>query len=477
MGIQTASWFSGILVAAALVGCGSSGDNGGGPGGPTEDSGASSHVDSGGGHASDAGFAADASAGADTGSAGEMDSGALHDSGGGHADSGAGADASGGTDSGGAFVPAPHPPFPKLVNSGGSVLTTPKVVGVFFSNYDHIAEVDAMLQGLPTVKLPNGESFWSSAVGEYGVGPLTVLPSIKLTTAAPTTSPNVASFVQSEIQSNAAFASVDTDTIVAVFYPSTTPLSGSCAAQSLGFGGYHESTSTSKGTIPYAVSVECANFAPSGTTLDMVTIAGSHEIIEAATDPFPSNSPAYASLDNNGWAMDVLLQGNEENGDMCTINDGFGRPSTQFPYLLQRGWSNEAAAAGNLDPCQPSIDPGQPFVGAYPVMPDMVSVQGASGTGPGVQIAVGQSKTIEVDCFTFEPTPAFTVGARQSRAISPPELTFAWDSTACQNGDKRKLTITVSSQGKGGYEAFLLYTELPGTTDTQKPAWAGIVTP
>jgi hypothetical protein len=172
--------------------------------------------------------------------------------------------------------------------------------------------------------------------------------------------------------------------------------------------------------------------------------------------------------------MDILLQGNEENGDMCTINAGFGRPSQQYPYLLQRGWSNKAAAAGNADPCQPDIRPAQPFVGAFPVMPDSVSAQGSPGMG--VIIPVGQSKTIEVDCFTFEPTAAYTIAARQSRAINPPELSFSWDSTTCVNGDKRHLTITAMSQGQNGYEAFLLYAQLPGATDPQKPAWAGIVT-
>ena len=185
-------------------------------------------------------------------------------------------------------------------------------------------------------------------------------------------------------------------------------------------------------------------------------------------------APENPSIDSNGFAMDLLLQGNEENGDMCTINNGFVRPGGSYPYLLQRGWSNKAAAAGNVDPCAPDDLPGQPFVGAYPVMPDTVTADGASG--PGVKIAVGAQKTIEVDCFSFAPTPQFTVSARQARSINPPQLNFAWDKTTCVNGDKLHLTITVASQGTGGYEAFLISAQIPNVADPQAPGWAGIVT-
>jgi hypothetical protein len=127
-----------------------------------------------------------------------------------------------------------------------------------------------------------------------------------------------------------------------------------------------------------------------------------------------------------------------------------------------------------MDPCEPDIRPGQPFVGAYPAMPDTVNVQGQSG--PGVVVAVGQSKTIDVNLFTFEPTADFTVVARQSVQVNPPTLTFTWDKTTGNNGDTLHLTIKSVSQGQGGYETFAIQAYLPGTTDTQKTTWAGVVT-
>ena len=81
----------------------------------------------------------------------------------------------------------------------------------------------------------------------------------------------------------------------------------------------------------------------------------------------------------------------------------------------------------------------------------------------------------EVDCYSFQATPAFTVAARQSRAIQPPELSFSWDKTTCVNGDKLHLTITVQSQGMNGVEPFILYAQLPGVADPQMPTWASVV--
>jgi hypothetical protein len=391
-------------------------------------------------------------------------------------DAGSNGDSSATSDAASGFVPAPHPAFPLLVTSGGAVLTSPQVLPVFFSNYDITAKMTQLVAGLPTATLANGDSYWSTSVSEYGVGPLTVLPAVTVAQSAPTTDTDPVAFIQGQL-ATAPFKNVTPSTIIAVFYPSTTPLGGSCAATTPGYGGYHDAFTNGSAQQPYAVMAECANFGPITNAVDMVSVAVSHEIIEAATDPYPSSSPAYVGLDLSpaGFTMGVFLQGNAENGDMCAINAGFGRGPAAFPFLMQRGWSNKAAKAGNLDPCSPDVRPSQPFVGAYPVMPDTVTVPMA-GTGEGVIIPVGQSKTVEVDLFSFEPTADFNVLARQSSAVNPPTLTFTWDKTSGKNGDKLHLTIKSVTAGSAGYDTFIIVTSLPGTTDTQKPAWAGIVT-
>jgi hypothetical protein len=383
----------------------------------------------------------------------------------------------GAPDTSGPFAPAMHGAFPLIQDNGGGAIASPKLVGVFFSDYDNTTGATAAMSGMPTATMADGRSYWSAAVSEYGVGPLTVLPPVMLTQAAPT-DPNTdpASFVGNLVDTNSAFAQIDSSTIVAVFYPSTTPLSGSCMQDLVnGWGGYHATTQTSKGSVSYAVIGECAHFRTLASALDMVTVAVSHESIEAATNP----GSGWIGLDTTtpaGFAWDAVLAGNEENGDMCAVSAGYGRPGGTYPYLLQRGWSNKAAMAGNLDPCQPDMLPGEPFVGAYPVMPDTVNAGGggAGARGAGVLVAVGASKTIEVDCFSFRATEPFTVGAKQKPDISPPELSFAWDRTTCVNGDKLHLTITVQTQGQGGVEPFMVYAQLPGVPDSQMQIWAGV---
>jgi hypothetical protein len=460
------------IASLALAGCGgvpTSGvsgdgpDSGGAPGsGDGADSGSTIGPTNPG--SSDAGSGLTSDAGPSKGG----DSGAPNDSG------GAG-DAAPGIDAAVPFAPAPHPPFPLLVSGGGTVLTNPQVLPIFFSNYDLIPQMTQLVEGLPTATLANGDPYWSGSVSEYGVGPLTVLPAVTVSEAAPTMDTDPVAFLQSQL-STAPFKNITPSTILAVFYPSSTPLSGSCAAMTHGYGGYHESFKNGMNDQPFAVVTECANYGPLTSAADMVSVAMSHEIIEAVTDPYPSGNAAYSGIDNSpaGFAMAIMLQGNDENGDMCAINAGFGRGPASFPFLMQRGWSNKAAMAGNLDPCSPDIRPAQPYVGAYPVMPDMVNVTGS--TGPGIQIPVGQSKTVEVDLFSFEPTGDFDLLARQASSVIPPTLTFSWDKTSGKNGDKLHLTITAVTASSNGYDTFIIVASLPGTTDTQKPAWAGVVT-
>jgi hypothetical protein len=403
-----------------------------------------------------------------------LGSDAGHDTGGGKGDpeTDGGQDAEAPVDAG-PFVPAKHPPFPQLVNNGGPVLKNPVVQPIFFSNYDIAGDVATMLKGLPTATLAGGASYWTGAVAEYGVGALTMLPPITLSEAAPTTDTDPESFLQKKM-SDPAFKGITSSTILAIFYPSTTPLGGSCAATTPGYGGYHSSFSNGGNEQPFAVMSECAPYGPTKTPIDMVAVAASHEIIEAVTDPYPSRTPGFTGLDKAGWALAIFLQGNTENGDVCTMNSGFGRGGASYPYLLQRGWSNKAAAAGNLDPCAPDIRPDQPFVGAYPVMPDTVHAVGQNGQG--VIIPAGQTKTIDVGLFSFEPTPEFTVAARQASTVNPPTLSFTWDKTSGKNGDTLHLTIKAESVSKKGYESFVILASLPGVTDPQKTAWPGIVT-
>jgi hypothetical protein len=448
-----------LLTASIAAACGgSSGDgSGAGPTGDTPD-----------------GAALDAPslpAEGDGGTTGDTGGGTGDDSGnptGSDASSGAdaGKDATGGGDGG--FVVANHPPFPLLVrgNKTAGLLTAPVIVPVFFPGYDHVTEVKDQLSKLGTVA-----TYWKDAVGEYGIGNYTYGTPVMLTEAAPKSiAPNfIVSWLKEKLNGTHPEFGTPTDQwMYVIYYPKTTGVSGSCsdpAQNGIGYGGYHDAVTISSGTYAYGVIAECDNFGPTITnSLDMVTVAGSHEIIEAVTDTSPGDG--YATIDQ--MPLDVFLQGNEENGDLCAVNHAFWRPGGAYPYLLSRGWSNKAAAAGNLDPCQPALA-DQPFIGAAPIMPETITVAGA-GTGPGITIADGQSKTVDVQLWSTAPTVPFTVAAKQRRGEST--LGFAWDKTTGVNGDVLKLTITVKATSSNKVEPFVVTADINGE---QTPIWAGVV--
>jgi hypothetical protein len=94
----------------------------------------------------------------------------------------------------------------------------------------------------------------------------------------------------------------------------------------------------------------------------------------------------------------------------------------------------------------------------------------------GVVIPVGQSKTIEVDLFSDGPTSGpWTVDA--SDGISallglPTSMSFSWDKTHRQNGDKLQLTIKVTQASPiGGAHVFQITSTLKGAANK----WAGLV--
>jgi hypothetical protein len=140
---------------------------------------------------------------------------------------------------------------------------------------------------------------------------------------------------------------------------------------------------------------------------------------------------------------------------------------------MGRAWSNRAAAAGNADPCQPSALPAQPYVGAAPILPDDVTYNGQSGKG--VIVPLGASRTIEVDCFSFQPTAPITLSAGSSSVFS-----FSWDQTTCVNGDKRQLSIsaTPSSVNGDGPTMLEVNTEPAGGygPNVNASTWLGVVT-
>jgi hypothetical protein len=445
--------------ALAFGGCGGSSPDQGQPG---TDGGASA----------DASGGVDANVGTD-GNAGGFDANGpvLGDDGGADASGPTGGDAANAVD---AEIPDGYPaPFaapPQVVDYGGPVLQNPKLVPVFFSGDDptFTAKLTDFVSNL------GATPYFAAAVGEYGVSPATAHAPVQLTETAPPAIDDTAiqTWLKAKLNGDdPLWPSNDANTVYVLHYPAgtTVTLQGqtSCSA----FGGYHGDVQLDaahgSAYVAYAVIPRCASFGTL-TGIDATTGAESHEIAESVTDPYPQDNPAYATADDAHFEW-VRFLGGGEVGDMCAQFAGAFTKFAGFDYTVQRIWSNAHATAGQ-DPCRPEL-PGEVYFNASPVLPDAVvmSAGGQPVTMAGVNIPVGQSKTIAVQLFSEAPTSGpWTVSAVNAGTAY---LGFSFDKTTGSNGDTLMLTITVNSAPTRRNESFVVKSSLGG----QDNEWIGVV--
>ena len=368
--------------------------------------------------------------------------------------------------------PAPHTPLPTATSYGGPVVAHPKIVPVVF-------DVDPLAHDIETFTSAfAGTSYWQDVLKDYGIAKPVALPVVHVPGAV------AASISDDEIQTwlaaqadgtHEGWPKTDPDTLYALFYPpdvtiTYSGLGSSCTA----FHGYHGETTTAAGdAVVYSVISRCASIPEAPVTgIQYVSAVASHEIVEGLTDPLPMTNSAYSSIDDDHLIWEFRPGG--EVGDLCAlVGDAFYTP-TDFPYTVQRIWSNTAAASGH-DPCIPQAA-GKPYFNSAPVLPDDVTItyQGSKGKTKGVKIPVGESRTIELDLFSDAPTDAWTVSAIDETAKIPTaaHLKFAFDRTTGQNGDKLHLTITVLKKDPTyGGEMFILSSKL----GTQRNLWTVFV--
>jgi hypothetical protein len=405
-----------------------------------------------------------------------------------------------------AFVPTDIPQVANL--KGGPVLSLPKVYPIYFASDDptFTAQITDFLSKV------GATTYWNTVASEYGVGSLVAEAPIQLTAAdnppAVYYDAQIRTWLTEKLSGDDAgatgFPTPDENTLFAFFFPSgvtiteqplpsvdagtedagVDPSEASCTA----FGGYHNTFRLANGvSVSYAVVPRCSSF-DGFTGVDAVTAAASHELLEGVTDPYIT---AFSSTDvaHRYWA--TLVGGGGEIGDMCaqTLSS-----FTHFPelpaYLVQRCWSNKTALTGG-DPCVP-IPTGDVYFNSIPVMPDVLEVvsgRGDGGPGPdggptafatkGVKIAVGASKTIELDLFSNVPTSGdWTVTAYDLDTLAqqtPQLLQFSFDKSHGHNGDKLQMTIKVLAAGPHNTEPFIISSMIGNTETSPQNIWAGIV--
>ena len=350
----------------------------------------------------------------------------------------------------GPFVTGPHGAFPQIINASGTggVLDAPTMVPIFFANDGLQAGVENLLAQLPT------SSYWSALETEYGVGPLTVAPSIVLSDAPPQTASDidVITFIASKIGTDPAWPTPTPNTIYFIYYPASTTLTYAPSATScVDFDGYHFYGQTSPNTkFVFAVAARC-NF-PNITPIDDLTQTTTHELVEASTDPLLLT---YSLMDSPHAAWSVFP--GAEVGDLCELEE-LSYQRLVGTSLVARFWSNSAAAAGH-DPCAPAIS--LPYFNSIPVLPDQIGIKLPGGTflTDGVVVPVGTSATIDVQLFSDAPTGDWFVEADDAAnfaQVSPGELAFTWDTTTGNNGDTLHLTITRTKNGSFGNTEFVI---------------------
>jgi hypothetical protein len=451
------------LVALILGGCGSSDSPDGSTGASSSTSDASSSASGGTGSGT-------------TGSSSSASSGSGGQGGGGTGGGSAtttttttGSSSGTGTGGGLGFVPAPHPPAPQVVTLGGPVLTTPRVIAFTYNSDVNQGDVDTFTTQLAA------STYWPAIASEYGVGALTVGTPVHLTGAAPTSTTDAA--VVKKLQTNLSGANPvwgapDPMAIYAFVFPEGSNVDSGCCTD---FGGYHDETTVGNTKVAYAILCTCPGFdGPGFTTLESLTTALSHEIIEAATDPFPQTDPAFTMTDDANISWSLITQG--EVGDMCEFDaDQYLKPA-DMNYIVQRSWSNAAAAAGK-DPCVLESTPPDVYFNSVPVVSDTLNATWYFGpvVTKGVKIPLGQTRTIDVQLFSDAPMPGpWTVAVYDYNEIygGTPNLQMSFNTTTGSNGDVLKLTIkALKKDANFGVSPFYIESTLGNASNL----WMGVV--
>jgi hypothetical protein len=344
-----------------------------------------------------------------------------------------------------------------------------------FANDSGATDVKAFLQELAA------STTWTTQTAEYGVGPLTVLPAVTVSGTSATTFSDAAlrSMIQSNTSgANPAWGALDANTIYFFLLPQGTvesDPSGSCCTE---FYGYHSDAHIGSTYVPYAVGCTCPA-STRFTSLQDRTATIDHELVEASTDPYPNSAPAYAQEDDDDVVWTLVSGG--EVSDMCEFDDDANFVPPGAKYMIERSWSNLAAARGE-NPCVPSVS-GAPYLNSFPALSRITDQAFGGFTTMGVSIPLGQKKTIPVTLSSTAATSGtWTVKVYDYDEIivgASPGLSFSQDKTSGRNGDTIQLTISaLRADASIGGEAFLIFSTYgkPGDSDYQTELTMGLVT-
>jgi hypothetical protein len=165
---------------------------------------------------------------------------------------------------------------------------------------------------------------------------------------------------------------------------------------------------------------------------------------------------------------------------MCEFNDDANVIPPGSTYMVQRSWSN-AAAARFENPCVPVVTT-TPYLNSFPQL-GSITIDAGHVTTRGLNIPLGQSQTIDVALLSGAPVAeAWSVDAADYDA-SVLDLTAGSvlrpASFEGGSGDSFRLTITpTNADAYLDGEAFIIWSDYgnPGAPDFESQLTMGLVT-
>jgi len=267
--------------------------------------------------------------------------------------------------------------LPTALSVGGPVLASPVVQPVYFSGYGNPEETDAFLSALTT------SNYWATVTSDYGVGPLRALPGYRPTFPLPAslTEKDLPGLLAQALQEGQTLAMPGNDTVYALFFPTSTTISY-LDVTLCGVGhpeGYHDEWTAGGTRVPVVIVPGCASSSLDGDLkgVDIVTPVLTHELVEAATDPYVNSAPAYRALDA-GHAFWGQALGGSEVADLCENEVPSTVTLPELGHPAARIWSNLAAQA-DRGPCVP-VPAGEAYFNAIADLPDTTTLTDSRGT-------------------------------------------------------------------------------------------------
>jgi hypothetical protein len=313
---------------------------------------------------------------------------------------------SGSTDMAGVMIPdlagLPAPdhdptqhPAPIRLNAGtngvvnhNSTIKAPEVWTAVWAGDEQIgADVQKFTSWMLT------SSYWTTGVAEYGVGAGVAKGVVVIDGAKPTSisQTDLDALIDKNVgHTNGWPTSANANTIISIVTDpsiSVTDVLGNPAG-CVAFDGYH---SISQAGVPYLVNAYC-NDASNKPDWNNLTVTISHEAVEASTDWNLQVNRAYYP------GTKSLLAGGGETGDNCLAMNASIKATATDTYLVQRIFSDAAAAAGNKPFCLDPVNPNSAFWGAglYSGGSNdaLISIPRTGGKG---------SVTVKIEPFSYDP--------------------------------------------------------------------------